>query len=171
MNAGHVVVRLRSGAGGRPWRRRTFPVLFGHEDNQFLNCPVDPGSAWASMLRAIELARDEPSVPSQNGIWQSGSRYVAECLAAQSTINLVELRSLGVRELRPTPQLASQDLVLSGEIFIPQQQLLVHRPADVGQDTCPLHELPHLPGGSQWAPLIAAKKRSGQRVVRPCRLR
>jgi hypothetical protein len=28
------------------------------------------------MLRAIELARDEPSVPSQNGIWQSGSRYV-----------------------------------------------------------------------------------------------
>src|SRR4029077_9378289 len=69
------------------------------------------------------------------------------------------------------PQLAPQNLVLSGEIFIPQQQLLVHGPADVGQDTCPLHELPHLPGGSQWAPLIAAKKRSGQRVVRPCRLR
>src|SRR5262244_1985049 len=96
-------------------------------------------------LRAIELARDEPSVPSQNGIRQSGSRYIAECLAAQSTTNLAELRSLGVRELRPTLQLASQDLVLSGEIFIPQQQLLVHRPADVGQDACPLHELPHLP--------------------------
>src|SRR5262245_4894685 len=95
------------------------------------------------MLRAIELAHDEPSVPSQNDIRQSGSRYVAECLAAQSTTNLAELRSLGVRELRPTLQLASQDLVLSGEIFIPQQQLLVHRPADVGQDACPLHELPH----------------------------
>src|SRR5215471_17545430 len=54
-------------------------------------------------------------------------------------------------------QLASQDLVLSGEIFIPQQQLLVHRPADVGQDACPLHELPHLPAGSQWAPLLAPK--------------
>jgi hypothetical protein len=77
------------------------------------------------MLRAIELARDEPSVPSQNGIWQSGSRYVAECLAAQSTTNLAELRSLGVRELWPTLQLAPQNLVLSGEIFIPQQQLLV----------------------------------------------
>src|SRR6516225_3761301 len=57
----------------------------------------------------------------------------------------------------PTLQLASQDLVLSGEIFIPQQQLLVQRPADVGQDACPLHELPHLPVGSQWAPLIAPK--------------
>src|SRR5262252_9154005 len=70
--------------------------------HQFLNCPLDPGSAWASMLRAIELARDAPSVPSQNGIRQSGSRYIAECLAAQSTTNLAELRSLGVRELRPT---------------------------------------------------------------------
>src|SRR5262245_8729293 len=77
-----------------------------------------------------------------NGIRQSGSRYVAQCLAAKSTTNLAELHSLGVRELRPTLQLASQDLVLSGEIFIPQQQLLVHRPADVGQDTCPLHEPP-----------------------------
>src|SRR5262249_28813222 len=85
------------------------------------------------------------------------SRYIAECLAAQSTTNLAELRSLGVRELRPTLQLASQDLVLSGEIFIQQQQLLVHRPADVGQDACPLHELPHLPAGSQSAPLIAPK--------------
>src|SRR5215831_19541358 len=107
------------------------------------------------MLRAIELARDEPSVPSQNGIRQSGSRYIAECLAAQSTTNLAEPRSLGVRELRPTLQLTSQDLVLSGEIFISQQQLLVQRPADVGQDACPLHELPHLPAGSQWPPLIA----------------
>src|SRR5499426_842438 len=143
--------------GQRPHNPLIAPgaVLLGHANNQFLNCLVDPGSAWASMLRAIELARDEPSVPSQNGIRQSGSRYVAECLAAQSTTNLAELRSLGVRELRPTLQLASQDLVLSGEIFIPQQQLLIHRPADVGQDACPLHELPHLPAGSQWPPLVA----------------
>jgi len=26
-NAAHVVVRLRSGAGGRPWRRRTLPTV------------------------------------------------------------------------------------------------------------------------------------------------
>jgi hypothetical protein len=49
-------------------------VLFGHENNQLLNCPVDPGSSWASMLRAIEFARDD-----------------AECLAAQSTTNRAEL--------------------------------------------------------------------------------
>src|SRR5262245_16905012 len=118
-------------------------VLLGHANNQFLNGPVDPGSARASMLRAIELARDETSVPSQNGIRQSGSRYVAECLAAQSTTNLADLRSCGVRELLPSLQLACQHLLLSGEIFIPHQQLLLHRPADVGQAACLHHELPH----------------------------
>src|SRR5499427_4526251 len=147
-NISHRLVgNLKPQIGQRPHNPVIAPgaVLLGHANNQFLNCPLDPGSTWASMLRAIELARDEPSVPSQNGIRQSGSRYIAECLAVQSTTNLAEPRSLGVRELRPTLQLASQDLVLSGEIFIPQQQLLVHRPADVGQDACPLHELPHLP--------------------------
>src|SRR5215472_12059657 len=116
--------------------------------------PSRPGVGLGFDASSRRTCADEPSVPSQNGIRQSGSRYIAECLAAQSTTNLAELRSLGVRELRPTLQLASQDLVLSGEIFIPQQQL-VHLPADVGQDACPLHELPHLPAGSQWAPLIA----------------
>src|SRR5262245_19469461 len=138
-------------------------VLLGHANNQFLNCPLDPRSAWASILRAIELARDEPSVPSQNGIRQSGSRYVAECLAAQSTTNLAELRSLGVRQLWPTLQLASQDLVLSGEIFIPQQQLLVHRPADVGEDACPRHELPHSRRFAM-ATIDRPKQRNGQRA-------
>ena len=119
-----------------------------------------------SNLRATSLRYHPRMVSGRAAVATSPS-----ALRPSLTTNLAELRSLGVRELWPTPQLASQDLVLSGEIFIPQQQLLVHRPADVGQDTCPLHELPHLPGGSQWAPLIAAKKRSGQRVVRPCRLR
>src|ERR1700716_1835769 len=27
MNAAHLIVRLRSGAGGRPWRRRTLPTV------------------------------------------------------------------------------------------------------------------------------------------------
>src|SRR5215470_19272120 len=102
--AHRLVGDLKSQIGQRPHNPVIAPraVLLGHANNQFLNCLVDPGSAWASMLRAIELAHDEPSVPSQNGIRQSGSRYVAECFAAQSTTNLAELRSLGIRELRPT---------------------------------------------------------------------
>jgi hypothetical protein len=117
-------------------------ILLGHANNQLLNCLVDPRPAWSSMLRAIELARDKPSIPCQNGIRQGRIRHLAECLAAQSTANLAKLRSLRVRELQPPLQLAPQDPVFSSQILIPQQQLLVHRPGDVGQDTCPLHESP-----------------------------
>ena len=78
MKACHLVVRLRSGARGTPWRAEHFPpfgrrpqipdwpaphnpviepreVLFGHENNQFLNRPVDPGSTWASILEPSNL--------------------------------------------------------------------------------------------------------------------
>jgi hypothetical protein len=40
--------------------------------------------------------------------------------------------------------------------LIPQQQLLIHRPGDVGQDTCPLHQ-PPLPADPRWPPVIAPK--------------
>jgi hypothetical protein len=36
-------------------------------------------------------------------------------------------------------QLISQDAVFGGPIFVPSQQLLVHRPCDVGQDARPIH--------------------------------
>src|ERR1017187_6829445 len=72
----------------------------------------------------------------------SGRAAVAECLATQSTANLAELRSLRVRKLQPPLQLAPQDPVFSSQILVPQQQLMVHRPSDVDQDTCPLHNSP-----------------------------
>jgi hypothetical protein len=51
---------LKSQISQRPHNPVIAPgaVLLGHANNQFLNCPLDPGAAWASMLRAIELARD-----------------------------------------------------------------------------------------------------------------
>src|SRR5450830_801975 len=134
------------------------PILLGHANNQFLNFSVDPWPARGSpFLRAIELAGDEPSVPCQDGVRQGGSRHLAECLATQSTANLAELRSLCVRELQPPLQLTPQDPVFSSQILVPQQQLMVHRPSDVGQDTCPLHKSPLCARRSARAPLIAPK--------------
>jgi hypothetical protein len=40
---------------------------------------------------------------------------------------------------RPWRQLSLHDAVFGGQIFIPRQQLLVHRPRHVGQDTRPIH--------------------------------
>src|ERR1035437_2738837 len=45
----------------------------------------------------------------------------------------------------------------NGRKSIPQQQLMVHRPSDVGQDTCPLHKSPLCARRSARAPLIALK--------------
>src|ERR1017187_9021091 len=119
------------------------PILLGHANNQLLNFSVDPWPARGSTCpRPIELAGDEPSVPCQDGVRQGGRRHLAECLAAQSTANLAKLRSLRVRKLQPPLQLAPQNPVFSSQILIPQQQLMVHRPRNVGQDTCPLHESP-----------------------------
>src|ERR1017187_6255800 len=82
------------------------PVLLGHADNQLFDFSVNPRPARGStLLRAIELASDEPSVPSQDGIRQGGSRHLAERLAAQPMANFAQLRSLGVRELQPPVQL------------------------------------------------------------------
>src|ERR1035437_2199346 len=143
------------------------PILLGHANNQFLNFSVDPWPARGSpFLRAIELTGDEPSVPCQDGVRQGGSRHLAECLATQSTANLAELRSLCVRELQPPLQLAPQNPVFSSQILIPQQQLMVHRPSDVGQDTCPLHKSPLCARRSARAPLIAPKKCSGRHAAR-----
>src|ERR1035437_2357658 len=141
-------------------------ILRGHANNQPLNCLVDPRPAWASMLRAIELARDEPSIPGQNGIRQGRLRHFAEWLAAQSTANLAKLRSLRVRKLQPPLQLAPQNPVFSSQILVPQQQLMVHRPSDVGQDTCPLHESPPICPPIREGALDRPKKPSGRHAAR-----
>jgi metal transporter CNNM len=35
--------------------------------------------------------------------------------------------------------------VLGAQIFIPRQEFLVHRPSDVGQHACPIHDAPLVP--------------------------
>jgi hypothetical protein len=61
-------------------------------------------------------------------------------LAAQAMTDLPEHRSLGVRELQSPIQLALLDAVFRGQIFVPRQQLLIHRPANVGKR--PVHNGP-----------------------------
>jgi hypothetical protein len=58
---------------------------------------------------------------------------------APAMTNLAERGSLGVREHRSAFQLIFQDAVFGGQIFVPGQQLLAHRPCDVGQDARPIH--------------------------------
>src|SRR5215470_17056667 len=129
MKLGHVVVRLRSGAGARRWCRRIcqpfdhnhmpeigqsthnpviapVPVLPGHANDQLLDLAPDPRSAWtATGLRAIELAGDKLAVPSQDGVRPRYSCDLGEGVTAQAMSDLAERGSLGVREFQPSFQL------------------------------------------------------------------
>ena len=105
------------------------PVLAGHANDQLLDLPPDPRSARASTgLRAIELAGDKLAIPAQDSVRSGYGRDVGENLAAQPMTDLAERASLGVREFQLTIQLRLEDAVLGGQIFVPRQQLLVHRP-------------------------------------------
>ena len=55
--------------------------------------------------------------------------------------DLAQRGSLNVGELQPPLQLGFEDAIFSGQIFIPRQQLLVHRPRDEGQNSRPIHSL------------------------------
>ena len=111
------------------------PVLARQANDQLLDHSPDPRSARAlTGLRAIEFAGDQLAVPGQDGVRPGHSCDLAENLAAQAMADLAERGPLGVRELQPPFQLGLQDAVFGGQIFVPRQQLLVHRPRDVGQD-------------------------------------
>jgi len=49
---------------------------------------------------------------------------------------------LYVQQLQSTIQLRLEDAVLDGQILVPRQQFLVHRPRHVGKDARPIHKRP-----------------------------
>ena len=105
------------------------PVLARHANDQLLDLLLDPRSARAlTGLRAIEFAGDELAVPGQDSVRSGYIRHLAENFAAQSMSNLAVRGSLGVRQPQPPFQLGLQDAVFGSQIFIPIQQILVHRP-------------------------------------------
>ena len=118
------------------------PVLAGHPNDQLLDLSPDPGPARTSTRRAIELARDKLAIPAQDGVRPGDGSDIGENPATQAMADLAERASLCVRELQTTFQLRLDDAVLGSQIFVPRQQLLVHRPCHVGQDARPIHNHP-----------------------------
>lgn len=94
-------------------------ILGGHAHHQLLELTVHP---WAtgvtSPFRPIELARDQPTVPSQNGVRFGRIRYVRESLAPEPMPELCEGGSVDVRQQQPALNLTLEDAVLSAEILI-----------------------------------------------------
>jgi hypothetical protein len=85
---------------------------------------------------------DKLAIPAQDSVRSRYGGDVGKHLAAEPMTDLTEHAALGVRELQPTAQLRLEDAVLSGQIFVPRQQLLVHLPRHVSQDARPIHYRP-----------------------------
>jgi hypothetical protein len=81
----------------------------------------------------------------------------ARGLAAQAMTDLPEHGSLGVRKPQSPIQLALQDAVFRGQIFVPRQQLL-NRPGNVGKHVCPIRNGPLAPTVPEWRRAIDRPK-------------
>jgi hypothetical protein len=99
---------------------------------------------------AIELTGDKLAAPGKDGVLPRDSRDLGKGLAAQAMTDLPEHSSLGVRELQSPIQPTLQDAVFRGQIFVPRQQLLIHRPGNVGKDVRPIHNGPLAPTVPEW---------------------
>jgi hypothetical protein len=78
------------------------------------------------------------AIPAQDSVQSGYDGDLRENLAAQPMTDLAEHASRGVRKLQPTIQLHLEDAVLGGQIFVPRQQLPVHRARCVGQHARPI---------------------------------
>jgi hypothetical protein len=63
----------------------------------------------------------------------------------RKTVDLSEQTLKSQEPQVPSNQLVFHDAVFGGQIFVSGQQLMIHRPCDVGQDARPIHNVPFAP--------------------------
>jgi hypothetical protein len=80
---------------------------------------------------AVELLGNEPSIPAQDRVGFRDAGDLPKRLLPEPFSDLGESRALRIAQTQPRRQLGSQDSILSGQIFVPQQKLLVHRATDI----------------------------------------
>ena len=104
-------------------------VLFGHAHNQLLDHRVNSRSTGASTrFGAIELAGDEPSIPSQNRLGSRGIRHLLKRLVAQSMANFPKYCPRRIRPQQAALDLIPENAVFGNQILIAQQQFLITVP-------------------------------------------
>ncbi len=108
-------------------------VLACEADDQILDISIDRGPAGVrSLLRAIELPRDEPSVPGQDRVGLDDVGHLLEGLAPELFPDLGESFPLPIGQAQSAAELPTQDLVLGREVLVSEEQLLVDGAGDVG---------------------------------------
>ena len=87
----------------------------------------------ASVLRTIKLLGHESAVPDQNGVRRRNVSNLAESITAEPLANFGQSGSLLIGEPQAFGQMGSEDAILGGQIFVLEQQLLVHHTVHIRQ--------------------------------------
>ena len=89
------------------------------------------------MFGAVKLLGDQSSIPCQNGVGFGNASNLSERFAAKALSDFGQRDSFRVGKPQSRRELGPQDAILSGEVFVPQQKLLVDGASHVGQKSYP----------------------------------
>src|SRR5215471_20447171 len=108
---GDVVTEIGQGTGD-PIVAPT-GVLLGHTDDQRLGHRINARASWmGTMLRAVELAGDQTTIPGQNGVWLGNAGNLRELFSAKALRDLGERGSLGIGEPQSPGNVRAEDPIL-----------------------------------------------------------
>ncbi len=108
--------------------------------HQRLQVFVDLGAAWGlPLLGTIKLLGNQLPMPRQDRIGLDDCRDLFQRLIAELLTHRSQCLSITVTEPHTAPDLLMEYTIFRDEVFVTQQQLLIDRPCDRGQQLLPPH--------------------------------
>jgi hypothetical protein len=100
-----------------------------HLDDQVLECLVDTGTArQLTLAGAIAFVGGGLALPTEDGVGLDHMRDCFQSFLAQLLTDLGQGLALGVIEPDSPLDLVTQDAIFGHQIFIAEQEFLIHRP-------------------------------------------
>ena len=111
---------------------KSFQVVNAHHER--LNRRIYArASVIGTMLRGVELAGNQTTIPSQDRIGFGNVGHLSQILAAQTLGDLGKCRAFGVRKPRAPGDVGAEDSILRNQVFALTEQALVYQASDVRQ--------------------------------------
>jgi hypothetical protein len=114
-------------------------VLTRQFHDQLFDCRID---SWATgqsaFLRAVEFLSDELPIPDQDRIRFGDAGDFQEGFPPQTLGNPSQGRPLGIGQLQSPFDLRFEDVILSRQVLVPQEQLLVDGTRHISQQLKPI---------------------------------
>ena len=116
-------------------------VLASHLEDQFLNGFICMRTAGGrALVRTVELFGNQSAVPAQDGFGTNDLRHFLKSLPAESFAELSQGNPVGVIKIQTPLKLVAKDPIFGGQILVPEQQFLIYRTGNVGEQSLPIHD-------------------------------